>query len=87
MARSSEDSAALKAGLAVGLAAAADGISYGALAVAAGLDVWQACVMSLLMVTGGSQFAIVLFALRLPFVVVVLAAAATAALIRMSGWG
>ena len=34
MARSSEDSAAIKAGLAVGLAAGADGISYGALAVA-----------------------------------------------------
>jgi Branched-chain amino acid transport protein (AzlD). len=31
--------------------------------------------------------AVVLFALRVPFVVVVIAAAATAALIRMSGWG
>jgi hypothetical protein len=31
--------------------------------------------------------AIALFALRVPFVVVVIAAAATAALIRMSGWG
>ena len=34
MARSSEDSAAIKAGLAVGLTARADGISYGALAAA-----------------------------------------------------
>lgn len=59
MARSKEDSAAIRAGLAVGLAAAAYGISYGALAVAAGLDVWQTCVMSLLMFTGGSQFALV----------------------------
>lgn len=59
MARSNEDSAAIRAGLAVGLAAAAYGISYGALAVAAGLDVWQTCVMSLLMFTGGSQFALV----------------------------
>lgn len=31
--------------------------------------------------------AIGLFALRVPFVIVVVAAAATAALIRMSGWG
>lgn len=59
MARSKEDSAALRAGLAVGLAAAAYGVSYGALAVAAGLDVWQTCVMSLLMFTGGSQFALI----------------------------
>lgn len=59
MARSNEDSAAIRAGLAVGLAAAAYGVSYGALAVAAGLDVWQTCVMSLLMFTGGSQFALV----------------------------
>lgn len=50
---------ARRAGLAVGLAAAAYGVSYGALAVAAGLDVWQTCVMSLLMFTGGSQFALV----------------------------
>jgi predicted branched-subunit amino acid permease len=59
MARSKEESAAIRAGLAVGLAAAAYGVSYGALAVAAGLDVWQTCVMSLLMFTGGSQFALV----------------------------
>lgn len=59
MARSNEDSAAIRAGLAVGLAAAAYGVSYGALAVAAGLDVWQTSVMSLLMFTGGSQFALV----------------------------
>jgi predicted branched-subunit amino acid permease len=59
MARSREDSAAIRAGLAVGLAAAAYGVSYGALAVAAGLDIWQTCVMSLLMFTGGSQFALV----------------------------
>ena len=54
-----DDRAAARRGLAVGLAAAAYGISYGALAVAAGLDVWQTCVMSLLMFTGGSQFALV----------------------------
>ncbi|MET4780060.1 AzlC family ABC transporter permease [Glaciihabitans sp. UYNi722] len=59
MARSNEDTAAIRKALAVGLAAAAYGVSYGALAVAAGLDVWQTCVMSLLMFTGGSQFALV----------------------------
>lgn len=55
----SAESAAVRAGLAVGLSAAAYGVSYGALAVAAGLDVWQTCVMSLLMFTGGSQFAFI----------------------------
>lgn len=53
------DRAAVRAGLAVGLAAASYGVSYGALAVAAGLDIWQTCVMSLVMFTGGSQFALV----------------------------
>ncbi|HEY9423500.1 MAG TPA: AzlC family ABC transporter permease [Microterricola sp.] len=44
---------------AVGVATAAYGISFGALAVAAGLDVWQACFLSLVMFTGGSQYALV----------------------------
>lgn len=35
------------------------GISFGALAVASGLDVWQTCVLSVLMFTGGSQFAFI----------------------------
>ena len=43
----------------VGVASGTYGISFGALAVAAGLDVWQAQVLSLLMFTGGSQFAFV----------------------------
>ncbi|GAA5150749.1 AzlC family ABC transporter permease [Microbacterium pseudoresistens] len=46
-------------GLGVAIATSAYGVSFGALAVAAGLDVWQACVLSLLMFTGGSQFAFV----------------------------
>ncbi|WP_127793325.1 AzlC family ABC transporter permease [Agromyces sp. LHK192] len=50
---------AARDGLAVGLATAAYGISFGALAVAAGLDVWQTCFLSLVMFTGGSQFALV----------------------------
>ena len=45
--------------LSVGVATGAYGISFGALAVAAGLDVWQAMALSLLMFTGGSQFAFV----------------------------
>ncbi len=45
--------------LGVGLATGAYGISFGALATAAGLSVWQACAMSLLMFTGASQFAYV----------------------------
>jgi predicted branched-subunit amino acid permease len=45
--------------LGVALATSAYGISFGALAVAAGLDVWQACVLSLVMFTGGSQFAFI----------------------------
>lgn len=41
------------------LATSAYGISFGALSVTSGLDVWQTCVLSLLMFTGGSQFAFV----------------------------
>lgn len=45
--------------LSVGVATGAYGVSFGALAVAAGLNVWQAMALSLLMFTGGSQFAFV----------------------------
>lgn len=57
--RSPEVAAAIRSSFAVGLAVAAYGVSFGALAVTAGLDVWQACVLSLLMFSGGSQFALV----------------------------
>jgi hypothetical protein len=57
--RPREDSAAIRKALAVGLAASAYGVSYGALVVAAGL-----------------------FALRVPFIVVVIAVAVVAALVR-----
>ncbi|KAA9134773.1 AzlC family ABC transporter permease [Microbacterium caowuchunii] len=50
---------AVRQGLAVALATSAYGISFGALGVASGLDIWQTCVLSLLMFTGGSQFAFV----------------------------
>ncbi|GGO69989.1 AzlC family ABC transporter permease [Nocardioides deserti] len=46
-------------GLGVGIATGAYGTSFGAVSVAAGLDVWQTCVLSLLMFTGASQFALV----------------------------
>jgi predicted branched-subunit amino acid permease len=50
---------AAREGFGVALATSAYGISFGALGVASGLDVWQTCVLSLLMFTGGSQFAFV----------------------------
>lgn len=46
-------------GAGVVIATSAYGISFGALAVASGLDVWQTCVLSLVMFTGGSQFAFI----------------------------
>jgi predicted branched-subunit amino acid permease len=59
MSRNREESAAARSGWAVGLATAAYGISFGALATASGLDIWQTCVLSLLMFSGGSQFALI----------------------------
>lgn len=50
---------AVRMGLSIAVATGLYGISFGALAVAAGLSVWQAQVLSLLMFTGGSQFAFV----------------------------
>lgn len=46
-------------GLAVGVATGAYGISFGALSIAAGLDILQTCALSLLVFTGASQFALV----------------------------
>lgn len=43
----------------MGLAVSAYGVSFGALSVAAGLSIWQTCFLSLLMFSGGSQFALV----------------------------
>ena len=50
---------ATREGIAVGLATAAYGVSFGALSVAAGLDIWQTCFISIVMFSGGSQFALV----------------------------
>lgn len=44
---------------AVGAATGAYGVSFGAVSVAAGLSVVQTCVLSLVMFTGASQFALV----------------------------
>jgi predicted branched-subunit amino acid permease len=46
-------------GIAVGIATGAYGLSFGAISVASGLDVWQSCALSLLVFTGASQFALV----------------------------
>ncbi len=55
--RSAERSAAIRASVAVAMPVSAYGLSFGALSVASGLDLWQTCVLSLLMFSGGSQFA------------------------------
>ncbi|MGN6761499.1 MAG: AzlC family ABC transporter permease [Leifsonia sp.] len=57
--RTSEERSAARSGWAVGLATAAYGVSFGALATASGLDIWQTCVLSLIMFSGGSQFALI----------------------------
>lgn len=50
---------AVRSGLSLSVAVGLYGISFGALAVAAGFSVPQACVLSALMFTGGSQFAFI----------------------------
>src|SRR5690606_34048238 len=52
-------SPAVRMGVSISLATGVYGISFGALAVAAGLSVAQAMALSLLMFTGGSQFAFI----------------------------
>lgn len=50
---------AVRMGLSISVAVGVYGVSFGALAVTAGLSVWQACALSALMFTGGSQFAFI----------------------------
>jgi predicted branched-subunit amino acid permease len=50
-------SAVLRDAVGVGIATGAYGLSFGAISTAAGLTAVQTCVLSLLMFTGGSQFA------------------------------
>ena len=54
-----ERTAIVRDSLGVALATGTYGVSFGAVSVGAGLDVWQTCVLSLLMFTGASQFALV----------------------------
>jgi len=54
-----EGRAAIRQAVSVSLATGLYGISFGALAVAAGLSVPQAMALSLLMFSGGSQFAFI----------------------------
>jgi predicted branched-subunit amino acid permease len=49
----------VRTAVSIGVASGAYGISLGALGVAAGLSVAQTCAMSVLVFTGGSQFALV----------------------------
>lgn len=58
MEQTTHRSAAVRDGLGVGVAVGLSGVAFGAAAVTAGLDVAQACVLSLLTFTGASQFAL-----------------------------
>jgi predicted branched-subunit amino acid permease len=49
----------LRTSIGVGVATGAYGLSYGALGTAAGLSVVQTCALSVLMFSGGSQFALI----------------------------
>lgn len=59
MSRGPEERGIVRDSLAVGVATGAYGVSFGAVSVASGLDVWQTCALSLLVFTGASQFALV----------------------------
>jgi 4-azaleucine resistance transporter AzlC len=56
---SSEPTSVYRDAVAIGVAAGAYAVSYGVLAVSAGLSVAQTCAMSLLVFTGATQFAVV----------------------------
>ncbi|MGN6743335.1 MAG: AzlC family ABC transporter permease [Amnibacterium sp.] len=51
--------AVLRQGLSVAIATGLYGVSFGALSVASGLTVLQTCLLSLLLFSGGSQFAVI----------------------------
>lgn len=57
--RTAQQRAAVRQALSVAVATGLYGVSFGALAVAAGLSIPQTAALSLLMFSGGSQFAIV----------------------------
>ncbi len=56
---SAERRAVVRQGLSVGIATGLYGISFGALSVASGLSIVQTCLLSLLLFSGGSQFALI----------------------------
>lgn len=53
------ESPAAKIGLSISIATGLYGISFGALSVASGLTLWQTMALSLLLFSGGSQFAFI----------------------------
>lgn len=55
----SERSQVLVDSVGVGVATGAYGLSFGAIAVAGGFSIWQACALSLFVFSGASQFAVV----------------------------
>lgn len=57
--RPAERRAVVRQSLSVGLATSAYGVSFGALSVASGLDLDQTLCLSLLLFSGGSQFALI----------------------------
>ena len=59
MPTSLRDSPGARVGLSIAIATGLYGISFGALSVASGLDIWQTAAMSLLLFSGGSQFAFI----------------------------
>lgn len=52
-------SPAVRVGASIAIATGLYGVSFGALSVASGLDVWQTMALSLLLFSGGSQFAFI----------------------------
>jgi predicted branched-subunit amino acid permease len=53
------DRTVVRDAIGIGIATGAYGLSFGAISVAAGLDLTQTCALSLLLFSGGSQFALV----------------------------
>ena len=51
--------AVIRQGLSVAIATSLYGVSFGALGVASGFTIWQTCAISLLLFSGGSQFALI----------------------------
>lgn len=57
--RSFRASPAVRIGVSISIATGLYGVSFGALSVASGLDFWQTMALSLLLFSGGSQFAFI----------------------------